>query len=173
MHFSLFRMLTLFCKKKWRWPRALGVAVRLPLDFHKAMKWTYAPIIIIITIIIVIIKINSVSLPWMYLRCCTLQSNFNFVYFCFKKVESNIPLIPRRDKHLVCPHNITPESNNKITKKVSYSAPQEMNRKQPKEYAYWFSGLKVFKETCLKIVNEKSLDVTRPHKIIIFTIPLI
>lgn len=48
MHFSLFRMLTLFCKKKWRWPRALGVAVRLPLDFHKAMKWTYAPIIIII-----------------------------------------------------------------------------------------------------------------------------
>ena len=123
MHFSLFRMLTLFCKKKWRWLRALGVAVRLPLDFHKAMKWTYAPIIIIITIIIVIIKINSVSLPWMYLRCCTLQSNFNFVYFCFKKVESNIPLITRRDKHLVCPHNITPESNNKITKKVSYSAP--------------------------------------------------
>ena len=118
-------------------------------------------------------KINSVSLPWMYLRCCTLQSNFNFVYFCFKKVESNIPLIPRRDKHLVCPHNITPESNNKITKKVSYSAPLEMNRKQPKEYAYWFSGLKVFKETCPKIVNEKSLDVTRPHDIILFTIPLI
>ena len=102
---------------------ALGVAVRLPLDFHKAMKWTHAPIIIIITIIIVIIKINSVSLPWMHMRCCTLQSNFNFVYFCFKKVESNIPLIPRRDKHLVCPHNITHESNNKITKKVSYSAP--------------------------------------------------